>query len=138
MEVVIALGVTSFALITLVGLLPIGLKNFQSAADTEIQAKIFQQIQAIALQSDFSVLVNSSKTPLPSQQLLFFDERGKMMDSSAKNYAYCVSNSISRDYVVPGTSSMSENMAMVKSYITSRSSPRFTNIYSIVISNNGR
>jgi uncharacterized protein (TIGR02598 family) len=55
-EVTIALGVVSFALIALFGLLPTGLTTFRSSIDRSIASQIAQNIISQARQTEFSSL----------------------------------------------------------------------------------
>lgn len=55
-EVTIALGVVSFALIALFGLLPTGLTTFRSSIDRSVASQIAQNIISQARQTEFSSL----------------------------------------------------------------------------------
>ena len=55
-EVTIAMGVVSFALIALFGLLPTGLSTFRSSIDRSVASQIAQNIISQARQTDFSSL----------------------------------------------------------------------------------
>jgi uncharacterized protein (TIGR02598 family) len=72
-EVTIALGVVSFALVTLFGLLPTGLNNFRGSMDRSVSAQIAQGIIAKARQTDFTDLT-SLQTPAGSP--LYFTDEG--------------------------------------------------------------
>ena len=61
-EVTIALGVVSFALIALFGLLPTGLTTFRSSIDRSVASQIAQNIISQARQTEFSSL-SSLATP---------------------------------------------------------------------------
>ena len=61
-EVTIAMGVVSFALIALFGLLPTGLSTFRSSIDRSVASQIAQNIISQARQTDFSSLTDSSNT----------------------------------------------------------------------------
>jgi len=55
-EVVLSLGVIAFAIIGLLGLLPLGLTQFRASMNASIGSQIFQHIVNDAEQSDFSSL----------------------------------------------------------------------------------
>jgi len=70
-EVVLAIGVVSFAFVALMGLLPAGMQQFRKAIDTTVAAEIAQRVIDDAQQTDFDTLL---ATPWPSYR--YFDERG--------------------------------------------------------------
>ena len=57
-EVALAVGIAGFALVSLLGLLPVGLHTFRSAMDTSVCAQIAQRVFNDAQQADFSVLID--------------------------------------------------------------------------------
>jgi uncharacterized protein (TIGR02598 family) len=56
MEVVLAVAVTSFGCVSLLGLLPAGLDTFGSAMETSVRGQIVQRLVNDAKQTDFDVL----------------------------------------------------------------------------------
>jgi uncharacterized protein (TIGR02598 family) len=58
-EVVLAVGVISFAFVAILGLLPAGLHQFRQAMDTSVAAQIAQRIIQDAQQTDFDVLTET-------------------------------------------------------------------------------
>jgi uncharacterized protein (TIGR02598 family) len=59
-EVVLAVGVISFAFVAILGLLPAGLSQFRQAMDNSIASQIAQRIIMDAQQSDFDVLTDTA------------------------------------------------------------------------------
>jgi len=59
-EVVLAVGVISFAFVAILGLLPAGLTQFRQAMDNSVASQIAQRILMDAQQSDFDVLIDSA------------------------------------------------------------------------------
>jgi uncharacterized protein (TIGR02598 family) len=55
-EVTLAMGIMSFAMVTLVGLLPVGMQVFREAIDTTVKAQIVQSITSMAEQTDLCSL----------------------------------------------------------------------------------
>lgn len=55
-EVVLAVGVISFAFVAILGLLPAGLHQFRQAMDTSVTAQIAQRIIQDAQQTDFDII----------------------------------------------------------------------------------
>ncbi len=68
MEVVLAVAVTSFGCVSLLGLLPAGLDTFGSAMDNSIRGQIAQRLINDAKQTDFDVLNSGAR--------LHFDAEG--------------------------------------------------------------
>ncbi len=71
MEVVLAIGVVSFAFVAILGLLPAGMTQFRKAIDTSVAADIAQRVIDDAQQTDWDTLVG---TQWPAYR--YFDERG--------------------------------------------------------------
>lgn len=57
-EVVLAIGIISFAIVPLMALLPLGLDASRKAIDTTVDAYVAQQLTTEAQQMDFSVLIS--------------------------------------------------------------------------------
>lgn len=93
-EVVLAVGVISFAFVAILGLLPAGLHQFRQAMDTSVASQISQRIIQDAQQTDFDILTEvntvakrdpASTTPFTSmvypaggspRAVRYFDEQG--------------------------------------------------------------
>jgi uncharacterized protein (TIGR02598 family) len=78
-ETALALGVTAFALVALMGLLPAGLSIFRKAIDTTVSAQIVQRIVSDAEQTDFDSLLakgTSSGGDYYVLPLRYFDDQG--------------------------------------------------------------
>lgn len=80
-EVVLAIGVVSFAFVALLGLLPAGMAQFRKAIDTTVGAEIAQRVIDDAEQADFDVLTNTAANSTtintqPTVSYRYFDERG--------------------------------------------------------------
>lgn len=85
-EVVIAVGVAGFALITLLGLLPAGLSTFKKSMTTSVGTEIAQRVFNDAQIANFSDLTNTNR---------FFDEQGtELTKSNAVNCIYWVNLAI--------------------------------------------
>lgn len=80
-EVTLAIGIISFAFVTMFGLLPVGLNVSRQAMDTTIEAQIVQQMKTQALQTDFSMLGE-----LAVADEMCFDDQGKQVDAAQALY----------------------------------------------------
>jgi uncharacterized protein (TIGR02598 family) len=87
-EVAFALGVASFCMVTLLGLIPVGLHNYQQADNQSIMANlttsVAQDLQATsaittpAISPQFSFTIPASNgTPNPTPQTVYVDAAGK-------------------------------------------------------------
>jgi uncharacterized protein (TIGR02598 family) len=132
-EVVIAVGIISFSLIALMGLLPVGLKTLQESTDTTTQATVFQNIVMEAQQIDFSTLTNSALTNR------FYDAEGHELGYYPTSYIYHATVFAPSNTYIPAYPSplISTNLKTLKVEITNITNPKKTNTFSAVLGNNG-
>ena len=80
-EVTLALGIVSFSVLTLVGMIPLGLTTFHKAVAASVGSQIVQQVVTDVQQTDFNHLVspNSQVTQLA---LRYFDDQGNELKSA--------------------------------------------------------
>lgn len=71
-EVVLALGITSFSLLTILGLLPVGLNVLKEAGESSTRARIVQKLHGEILLMPFAKLEAQF-----DDQTLYFDEAGE-------------------------------------------------------------
>jgi uncharacterized protein (TIGR02598 family) len=76
-EVTLALGIVAFSVITLVGLIPMGLTTFHKAVATSVSSQIVQQVVTDVQQTDFNQLLASNTQPLR-----YFDDQGNELSSA--------------------------------------------------------
>lgn len=98
-----AIGIVSFAFLTIVGLIPTGLKTFHSAIDTSVGGQIFQRVMNEVQQTDFDVLVDRERLPnypadppagysfrspsVAASDVRYFDDQGNECDQSDAIYS---------------------------------------------------
>jgi len=73
-ETVIALGIVAFGLVSLLGLMPVGLSTFRSAMDASISSAIVQQVVSDLQQSDAESVQGT---------VLYFDDQAGQKDSAS-------------------------------------------------------
>jgi uncharacterized protein (TIGR02598 family) len=73
-EVVLALGIITFAFVPLLGMLPLGLDFSRQAIDTTVAAQIAQQLTTEAQQTDFSRLPELATASVADP--FYFDDQG--------------------------------------------------------------
>ncbi len=75
-ETVLAIGVVSFAMISILGLIPVGLTTFRSAINVSVESSIANALAGEAQRSDFSNLPDETS-------IYYFDEQGIRLDNVA-------------------------------------------------------
>jgi uncharacterized protein (TIGR02598 family) len=80
-EVTLALGIVAFSLVTLLGLMPMGLATFHKAVETSVSSQIVQQVVTDVEQTDFSQLTTSA-TGVTQLGLRYFDDQGNELPSA--------------------------------------------------------
>jgi uncharacterized protein (TIGR02598 family) len=141
-EVVLALGVVSFGLISMLGLLTVGLKTFHDAmsqtTETEIAQQISNQLQ-LANFSSISGIKNSSNYYFTQEGLQLTN--GSSTSTAPASTVYTASVAAPSVLAVPGvtssTSSLATNTMTFVISIWSVNSPQTTNAFAIQIANNG-
>ena len=76
------MGIVSFAMVSLVGLLPTGLSSFRSAVSTTIEAQIVQSISEDITRTDFTNLQSLA------DQTFTYDSRGVRTSPNDRNTIY--------------------------------------------------
>ena len=133
-EVVLALGVVTFACITLLGLLTMGLVTVRSAVGNTVQAQI---VQAVINGSEVQSYVNTFQTNM------YFNNEGTVVAATDATMVYGASvtaipltNSTATPSPYAYNSTNSASMLQVA--ITNRTAPGVTNVFSLVWSNSGK
>lgn len=79
-EIALALGIMAFALVSVFGLMPLGLSTFRKASDISVGWQIAQLIIGEAQQTDYDTLLGSSHvnqtTPFSKEPFRYFDNQG--------------------------------------------------------------
>ena len=84
-ETALALGIVAFALVPLIGLLPIGMQASRHASDLTIASQIAQRLSGMVAQdnfSDFSALVNGTSNL--EGNLYYFDSEGQPITTNSQ------------------------------------------------------
>lgn len=119
-EVTIAIGIVSFAFVSVLGLIPTGLTTFRRAMDVSIGSQIAQRVINEAQQTDFNVLTSGSHSA-PR----YFDDQGtevrpansaSLSASERARIIYWVNTQVQAATSIPyttGTAQLNENLATV-------------------------
>ena len=130
-EVVLALGVVSFGLISLMGLLTVGLKTFHDAMTTTTEAEISQQISNQLQLANFSTISTNTQPTY-----YYFTEEG--VSTNAANAIYTAQVQPPQKLTVPGGDPTSTaNTLTFEILIWSKNAPQTTNAAPVQIANNG-
>ncbi len=126
-EVTLALGLVSFAVLAVMGLLPVGLSNLRQSMDQTVEAQIVQSIAAQSVVAQFPALASGNQ---------YFDDQGMPTDAGPDAlYTATVT-------VIPPTYPGSENSTDIgNSLATVRiqlDSPKESKFFTIQIVNAGK
>src|ERR1700748_1416971 len=83
-EVVLALGVTSFAVLALIGTLPTGIKSVQDSSNESARANILQQIRAELQEVNFGS--GSGNISSLTSQTNYYDNNGDLTNGVTQPY----------------------------------------------------
>lgn len=129
-EVVLALGVVSFAMVSLLALIPVGLASFKKAMSLTVEAQIVQRMSSEIGLRQYSQLASSTN---------FFDVQGTPTTSATDRVytaALSFTNGLSN---VKSADSLGVTTASVASIdIRSTVNPNQVRHYTIIVANNGQ
>lgn len=80
-EVVLALGICSFAMVAIVGMIPVGLSTFKDAMNTTVQSQIVQRIAGDVLLADYQNLATG-------QEETYYNDQGTKLETPSGELAY--------------------------------------------------
>src|SRR6187402_786674 len=122
-EVVLALGVASFGLISMLGLLSVGLKTFHDAINATTESEITQQLANQLRLANFSSVQNATTT-----STYYFNQEG--VATNAAGAIYFASVNPPSKLAVPGGGSIPTTQTNTLTFVISvwsKSSPQATN-----------
>jgi uncharacterized protein (TIGR02598 family) len=131
-EVTLAMGLVSFSLVGLMGLLPVGLSNFREAMEIQTQARIAQQIAAEFQLMPFPEISDGSyQSGFPRH----YDEEGTAV--AATEAIYTVTADAPGALELPGGAD-NPDLRLLTFGIRKKTSPKTSEAFSLVASNTGR
>jgi uncharacterized protein (TIGR02598 family) len=145
-EVAIAFAVLSFAMITLLGLLPLALTTFRETKRDTIHANILQYLAATANLTPFASLA----TPSAFATNWNFDDQGQVLSTNATTagtiysaYITVTSNANaitnpSGEALLPGASAVSANTYLLTVRIVDTDQPTLPTTNAIIVPNMGK
>ena len=109
-EVVLAIGIVSFAFVGLFGLLPAGLGIFRQAMDNSVGSQIVQRLVNEAQQTDFPTLTAEAS----ATTLRYFDDQGNEVQA-VNDSIYTAEITVKAKTVMPSEKNReTESLATVK------------------------
>ncbi|CAN5346321.1 hypothetical protein BH09VER1_BH09VER1_27950 [soil metagenome] len=122
-EVVLAIGIVSFAMVSILGLIPVGLHTFRSAMDLSVEAGIAQKLVADVQRTDFQNLQSTN---------FCFDDQGIPVAPAGAVFTAQVAQpqALAADGIMQ--SNASAWTVLIK--ISNRMNPSLTNSYPVVVS----
>ncbi|PTX99504.1 hypothetical protein DB346_16845 [Verrucomicrobia bacterium LW23] len=130
-EVVIALGVISFALLALLAIVPLSLKTYQEASERTIQVAIVDQISARAQKTPFSQL-----STLTSQNLVY-DRAGDEVAPASPEAFFSVKLSMDGTAIPSSPPVVSSNLVTLKVELSTIGKPGSTRTFNLHVANAG-
>ncbi len=100
-EVLMAMGVISFAFVGVLGLIPAGFGVFREAMDQSVGAQIAQRVIADVQQADFRAVIDDGTETAFLMAPRYFDEQGEERPGAA-GAVYQVNTRVWRATPVPG------------------------------------
>jgi uncharacterized protein (TIGR02598 family) len=131
-EMALALGVMSFAMVPLIGVLPSGLSTFKQAMSSTIESEIVQRLTNDMLLSNFSTLGTYTTS--------YYDHEGMQVSQNSPDLVYTATlklTSVSKSNS-PADLANATAADIVLITITSKSNPNQPHQYSVVLANNGQ
>lgn len=128
-EVVISIGIVSFAMVALVGMLPVGLNTFRRAINTTVESQIVQGITSDLQLTDY--------TKLPATAVVnYYDEQGMLLSGSGTAVLYTIT--VSPKALQVGSTTLTPAKTMQIQICNKAASPRTTNYYSVIVVDNNQ
>ncbi|HEY8966517.1 MAG TPA: Verru_Chthon cassette protein B [Candidatus Methylacidiphilales bacterium] len=134
-ELLFALGIVCFALIPLLGLVPIGLSSFRQAMDINAKALIFQALASESQLLDYTSVTNAGSTYSQSFPR-YYDGTGVRLDASDPGAAF----KVSMDHAacaVPGGTASAQTAQRVSFSLARKNGREKASLYFVLVVNNG-
>jgi uncharacterized protein (TIGR02598 family) len=138
-EIIIALGIVAFAILSMVALLPIALRTFLDSKKAVVHSNILQEITADATLTNYT---NADSLV----GLRYYDDEGTEMTNGNNNWVYKVNITLSDQggnwssasaSPLPGVAFQSQNMRKLRVELTDVNAPKNPTIYNVVLFNDG-
>lgn len=137
-EVVLALGICSFSMMAIVGMIPVGLSTFNDAMNTTVQSQIVQRLAGDVLLTDYSSLTGSAGAPH------YYNEQGLPTSQASSDVVYVAVIEQQR-LALPAVLSGAETLALTDDpgvtiviKISRKTAPEQVYSYPVIVANNNQ
>jgi len=137
-EVTLAIGIVSFAMVSMMGMLPFGLTHFKKAIDTTIEAQIVQAVSSQIELADFSQLTPSSGS-FDGKEFDYDSEGAALPGAGAPRALYRATVGIVPVDTTNSPLDISAEAYKIQVKISNPlQTPPVYHTYSVIVANNGR
>jgi uncharacterized protein (TIGR02598 family) len=129
-ETTIAMGIVAFAMVPILGLVPMGLSSFRSAISCTAEAQIVQALSNEILLTDYNLVT----TKYASEKLSYYSDEGEVLASAGDPAKIYTAKVILQDVAAPAHFSVTPSpskCALIE--ISSVGNPAHPKKYSLVI-----
>jgi uncharacterized protein (TIGR02598 family) len=144
-EVAIAFAILSFAMITLIGLLPLALTTFRETKRDTVHADILQYVASQANLTPFTDMTPVATGVFASSLMPWtFDDQGGVIQAATTNLAdtlpmvYSATITVTPSPLLPGASVVSTNTYLLTVAIVDTDQPNRPTTNTIVVANMGK
>ena len=131
-EVIIALGLITFAVTAIVGLLPVGLTSINQSMNQTVESQILRSLSSQSVVAEFGKLAANN---------LYYDFEGQPSSLANSYYTVKISTNAAIYPGSDGVEGLSDTFVSLKVEMVARSQPSApgrTNIYSLHVANSGK
>lgn len=122
-ESVMAIGIVSFAMLSILGLIPVGLGTFRNAMNLTVETTIVQAVSGDLLRTDYADLAATN---------FYFDQEGGMVAKGDTKHLYTAEVLTPQNLDTAGLVSP-ESAKTVPIKINNRTHPGTTNSYFVIV-----
>ena len=129
-ETTIAMGIVAFAMVPILGLVPMGLSTFRNAISCTAEAQIVQALSNEILLTDYKLVA----TKYNSEQLSYYSDEGEVLASASDPAKIYTAKVVLQDVAAPSEASVTPALskcALIE--ISSIGNPTHPKKYSLVV-----
>ena len=129
-ETTIAMGIVAFAMVPILGLVPMGLSTFRNAISCTAEAQIVQALSNEILLTDYDLVA----TKYASEKLSYYSDEGELLLSSSDPSVIYTAKVVLQDVAAPSDSSVTparSKCALIQ--ISNVANPANPKKYSLVV-----
>jgi len=100
-EVTLALGILAFGLVSVIGLMPVGLNTFRQSINISVGSQISQRVMNEKRQTDFTTLISSTS----AEYRYFSDEGDEIAEANKADAIFVARIAVTNSVAVPSSGS---------------------------------